>query len=73
MVAVALALWLILPHKESGIVHIPESRRVTVGFKRYFKRIPTCSAGKQIQIRAVSREWVELTGKPGERVAWSCR
>jgi hypothetical protein len=70
-----LMLFLIwpLPHVESGIVHIPQGGTVTMGFRRFFKRIPTCSADKPIQIRSVSREWLELAGKPGERIAWRCQ
>jgi hypothetical protein len=71
----ALILLLALPwhHVESGIVHIPQGGTVVVGFHKFFKKFPICSADKPIQIRSVSREWVELQGKPGERITWRCQ
>ena len=69
---IALLSWPFL-HVESGVVHIPQGGTVVVGFKKYFKKIPSCSADKPVRFITVSREWAEIQGQPGERVAWSCR
>ena len=69
---IALLSWPFL-HVESGVVHIPQGGTVVVGFHKFFKKFPACSADKPIQIRSVSREWVELQGKPGERIALRCQ
>jgi hypothetical protein len=73
MVAVTLALWLILPHVERGIVHLPYNGIVTVGFRKPFRRIPVCRADKPVKFRTVFREWAEIVGPAGERIAWTCR
>ena len=72
----ALILLFALPwhHVESGIVHLPQTGVATVGFKKFFKNHPpVCSADKHVRFNYVSREWAELQGKPGERVAWRCQ
>jgi hypothetical protein len=71
--ALILLLWFPWQHVERGVVHIPPSGIVTVGFHRFFKSPPKCGADQPIKFRMISREWAEIIGTPGERVAWSCR
>jgi hypothetical protein len=68
----ALVLLLVWPfgHVEHGVVHIPDHGIVTIGFQKPFKDIPACSVDKKfIRFRTVSREWAEIVGPVGERVA----
>jgi hypothetical protein len=73
MMTLLLALSL-FHHTEHGVVHIPSNSIVTIGFSKPFKNIPLCSADKPVaKFRSVSREWGEIVGPAGERVAWTCK
>jgi hypothetical protein len=59
------------PHAESGSATLPASGKLTVKFKSIFPAMPQCHASNHA-MRTFSREWIELYGKPGQQVAWSC-
>lgn len=68
---------LLFGHTESGVVHVPESGRVVVGYHKFFKGIPKCKAVSRrklaVSVPVISREWAEIHGTPEDVVEWACR
>jgi hypothetical protein len=56
-------------HVEHGATEIQKNGFAIVHFKKIFSIMPTCSGHP----RSFSREWIELSGKPGTQIAWTCK
>jgi hypothetical protein len=63
-------------HIEHGKATIREGGQVSVPFHSKFDAMPKCQLVGKIPpgtvIRTWSREWVEITGKKGDKVSWRC-